>query len=100
MKDAEEKGYKKVKDIPSKTSATAWHVQVNKKNYQIVSVPVPRLFEVTSVFEATKTGKILDSKKALFSLRGNRIQEAAEELVRFLDGKPTLEYFILPEISY
>lgn len=93
-------GYRKVKEIISTTSAKAWHIQINKVNYQIVSSPIPRLFTITAVFEATKTGKIKDAKKPLFNLKGDRIEEAANELINFLAGKPTLEYYEVPGISF
>jgi hypothetical protein len=95
-----ENGYRLVKEIPSTTKAKAWHIQINKVNYQVVCAPFPRLFEITSVFLATKTGKILDAKKPLFRLKGNRMEDAAKELVKLLNGHPELkdQYYTVPEI--
>ncbi len=88
--------YKFVKEILSSTKVKAWHIKVYTENYQVVCAPYPRLFNITSVYTATRTGKIEPGTAPLFSLKGDRLEEAANELINFLNGKPELEYFTIP----
>ena len=94
----DETNYKLIKEIPSNTQVKAWHIKVENENYQVVSAPYPRLFTVTSVYSATKNGKIKDAAKPLFTIKGDKLEDAANELINFLKGTPFLEYYIIPNV--
>lgn len=91
-------GYKFIKEIASTTKAKAWHIKVNGISYQVVCAPYPRLFNITTVHLATNTGKIKPGTQPLFCLKGDMLNEAAEEVIHFLKGQPTLTYYTIPAV--
>jgi len=82
-----EEGYEFKKIVSSDTQVKAWHIKINKVNYQIVSGPLPRLYREVSGYEATRTGKILDFTKHLFRFKGNSLEEGCQELIKKLNGE-------------
>lgn len=91
--DNKELGYEFKKEISSNTQARAYHVKIDNINYQIVTAPFPRLYTITSGYLATRTGKIIDHEKQIFSYKSDDIDSGVIELLSILkfDKEPLIE---------
>jgi len=72
------------KEIKSTTKAKAVHVKINKVNYQVVTAPIPRLYDQMAAHTAIGSGRIKDYANPIFKYRGTDLVEGVKKLADML----------------
>jgi len=77
--------YEFVKEIPSDTAVTGWHVRIDTENYVVLYSPKP--LHRVSAYQSTRLGRILDLSNQIFVLESKNIQDGVDELIKITAAK-------------
>lgn len=77
--------YEFIKEIPSDTAVSGWHVRVDTENYVVLYSPKP--LHRVSAYYSTRLGRILDLGEPLFVIESKNIQDGVDELIKIVASK-------------